>query len=801
MIPLTDPYETTLAKTGAVLVGELPGPVKGSKVKRRNVPQGEWDSALAEHVATMAEGESVKVKVVQRTVDDRAVSLAGVASLATIPLIEGREEALRGGGFVNPYTFVPAPPRDELKGEQLGDHEPASHAVHRDGQYSGTLTLTLTTVTPLLLPVRSPEQNDGERAVFDVRLDSQGRPLIHGASFKGALRSAFEAVTASRFGVFFGHAEPLVHRATAGSALDLVPARVCRPADSPAYFRLCQGDGDWTGPCASDRTRNGDRRNAVQLAAWIPAYKHQDRLVRRLGELDRGALTDHHEKRVHARVVLCQYSSTKRSTRFRVWRATHLALTREEIEKLPPSDPRPAGNLTPVPGIKPRIVAGWLSASGYSIDSKHDERLFVETPGVNVPITDEHQRYWRLLLDSYDEAARYHDSNDTKRPGDLDVQRSRHVNRENALRDLPDGTLVYVRCQEGERGNRAVTEVHPVMIGRLPFRAAPENLLPASVLPAQSRHELSPADRLFGWVPQRPCDDGQSVNDGASGYRGRLVVRSITCTTEDWLPESFPDHGVVLAPLSSPKPTQARFYAAADSSGLPVDRGQKKSEGYAPGGGLRGRKAYRWREEDPGYWQPPSTSDNDPLREYLALKDAHKPKQTARHRGWVRPGATFEITLFLDGVDRAELGALLWLLTHAGRDQAPLRLGAGKPYGFGVVAAQVDWDTTRLWDTDGVRNSWLHLTRPARVSADRLTELAEEFAAAAEENRVLREATQSYLAAARPVNEPVHYPRKSTERQAENYEWFVANDRIKRNHVEQGWALPHVRDSEPRLPY
>jgi CRISPR-associated protein (TIGR03986 family) len=309
---------------------------------------------------------------------------------------------------------------------------------------------------------------------------------------------------------------------------------------------------------------------------------------------------------------------------------------------------------------------------------------------------------------------------------------------------------------------------------------------------------------VFGWVP---ADGAQTDgNTGSSGYRGRLSVRQIQCTTDDWRPESFPSEdpkvGVVLAPLSTPKPTQYRFYASpAQATGEPMARSATKAEGYAAGGALRGRKMYRWRQEDPSYWQPKSATReaNDP-QEYLALAEQRKKeKQVSRHRSWVRPGVTFEVTLFVDGVPEAELGALLWLLTR--EDAAPLRLGAGKPYGFGVVRAGLDLDTTQLWDADGVAAGWRSLARPKSAEPDRLTGLAARFEEVAKAHKVLAEAVASYLAAAAPVDHQVHYPRPTKEPVPENYKWFGANDKEAGRAVKEGWALPHVRAEEQRLPY
>ncbi len=210
---------------------------------------------------------------------------------------------------------------------------------------------------------------------------------------------------------------------------------------------------------------------------------------------------------------------------------------------------------------------------------------------------------------------------------------------------------------------------------------------------------------------------------------------------------------------------------------------------------------YRWRQEEPEYWQPPADRE-DPKRGYLALK-SHRdhPKQLVRHRSWVRPGVTFQVELFLDGVPEPELGALLWLLSRG--EEAPLRLGAGKPYGFGVVATHLDLERPRLWDADGVRAGWLSLTRPDPVAKERLRELMHQFEKTARGNRVLHEAIESYLRASQPIDAttPVHYPRLTREPQAESYAWFVENERVKSGEIEAGWSLPHVRDKEQRLPY
>ena len=65
-----------------------------------------------------------------------------------------------------------------------------------------------------------------------------GQPLLHGASVKGALRSAYETVTGSRYGVFRGHDRALAYRQPATKP-EVVPARVESDGQGGLRFRLC----------------------------------------------------------------------------------------------------------------------------------------------------------------------------------------------------------------------------------------------------------------------------------------------------------------------------------------------------------------------------------------------------------------------------------------------------------------------------------------------------------------------------------------------------------------------------------
>jgi CRISPR-associated protein (TIGR03986 family) len=426
---------------------------------------------------------------------------------------------------------------------------------------------------------------------------------------------------------------------------------------------------------------------------------------------------------------------------------------------------------------------GWLSVTGRSIETKGSERLFVPADERVIPVLEQHHALWQAVLASYRDAAEYNE------PGQ-GLERSRHVVVDGPVPEgLRHGDLVYL---ERDQSRRNVTAILPVSIGRLPYPAAPADLLDESLHPAAEPGQLSAADRLFGWAPQ----EAGAGRASASGYRGRLRVTSVRCLTSDWHTDL--GDGVRLAPLSSPKPTQFRFYAASGPDGNPVRHGAPKDEGYQHGTGLRGRKAYWYPSTVPdGYWTPGTGRAREQVREWQATPDA-KATQTATHLGWVREGAEFTIRLFLDAVPGAELGPLVWL---AGQEGCPLRLGAGKPLGFGAVTVRIDWDATELRTREALRGCWLDLRRPDPCGREQVQALAAEFEQQAMSSPVLAPALTAFRKVAGGLASAACYPRTQREPEAETYRWFVENDRIKDRKVKYGFALPHVLEDNQDLPF
>ncbi|MEU7616633.1 RAMP superfamily CRISPR-associated protein [Micromonospora rifamycinica] len=725
--------------------------------------------------------------------------------------------------FLNPYGFVPIPDRDELP-EPLRDGPPAGHDRYDTMRWSGTIAIEITTRTPMLIPDHGRRAADGADAPLPVRVDHAGRPVLAGSAVKGALRSAYEAITNSRFGVFAGHDQQLAIRATADtSALQLRPAVVDEIGDGIVRLQVIRS-----------LQPTGRESDEVHPAAWLPRRLACHRpggcrgRSRHFDGPNPPRCSEERGREVDAWIYLARHQRRD----FLFWRVAAYAEPGKLVplvraEEIRDRAPRPGPHIEDHPLVRVRGVVHWTGSTfPAGGKNKHDERLVVTEVLDDDGAADLDDEYidvgepllegWAAVIDSYDRA---HDTE-----ANLKRLYGGYVWDVERWKRLRVWDTLYIEFD----GNGAPTGLYPALIGRKPFPGAPVTSLPASHRPATERTLLSPADRVFGWVRQGRDDDGVA-------HRGHLRVLPPHCgdaLRTDAIQKL--DRPLTLVTLNSPKPSQFLFYLG-DHDGGPLRNARRHpSQGFPDAEDtrrLRGRKTYLTHAEvldgaqdADTYWMPPAEEESDPLRplriggrrryrEYIAPAGTSKDVAT-RVSSWVKPGVTFRLTLQVDNLSRMELAALLWLLSlpHG----ACLKLGLGKPLGFGAVQVEVDWAGSRLFTRDRLLDRYRTLSlAPAPDDASAPRQLAVAYDSMLRQR--MPDVRDGFLNAAYGfVGLPVHYPRfgpidgggnqeAGIAPRATTYDWWVANDKIGNRHDgSRGRRLPlgelSAPDSLP-LPY
>ncbi len=697
--------------------------------------------------------------------------------------------------FLNPYTFVPVFPQAELP-EALRESRPLGHDRLHPGRWTGAIGVRLTVRTPLLLldsarAAPAPENND--HLIYPT-LCRKGLPHLPATSLKGMLRSAYEAVTGSRFGVFDVH------------------------------------DGPHTRPL-------GWRRAAQRM-----------RPVRVTDDGERLELLDPVRLPYYGRNTPLKYRDTKQTPE-------HGDEVLVRCDK-----PRGVETVVEIATISDAkaynsddFLFGYVFLTGPNAVNKNHAQVFLtyESPRFET-LTKELRDGWNRVIENYenthtkeeiwerkDEQGRPRGPGECygKEPGKLAW--SPHLWQQDR-KALAPGTLCYAL----ERGGRIVS-LYPVAIPRDVSSRTPAEMLDHSLHPAPSYANLSPADRVFGWV----APEGSSVRPAS--YRGRLRVRDVACASAENAVTVFAENkSLPLAILGQPKPSQARFYLGS-KAGRPLgENPPRMKDGIyrADNLELRGRKFY-WHHarvaDEAGYWEGADTSGQDPTQENVGGKgyrefrrprkiesevdgrpsltvdgrafatgeEAQRDSQNRSVRGWVNKDTEFTFVIEIRDLDDAELGALLWLLTLDGKKHH--RLGLGKPLGFGSVHLAIDETNTELYSTGEWVDYYRRLSakpRPIGASAS-IGRIRETFESLVSDSRALQAMREAFLAAAEGVQDlPVHYPRVRPLDMADGsavppdprglaYEWFTANERTNRGKIRAGHgrSLPAATGGDRKL--
>ena len=664
--------------------------------------------------------------------------------------------------FHNPYNFIPALDR-KTDDEKLGDcRKPVGHGCYHLDRWTGRIAVKLTTVTPLLIPDASEMRHDDEsqHSTYPLRLGTDGKPYLPPTSLKGMLRSAYEAVTNSRLSVFFKHDRRLAYRMSAKRGTISKPARVEKRGNH-LYLRILEDSSCVGGAAKLPRydkkgraPDKGERRKALKYQSTNQLPQHGD--------------------------SVCVQLSKGKVTQIEPWDSPNL----------------PGGNWK----------RGWACVTGANIGGKEHERVFIDNGDeIALEVNKNMIQLWEDLIADY-QKTHEKELQERKKKGQSPSEYlgqdpgqtawSRHVYDKNIL-DFKDGTLCYVELEDDadlqNLHHSDIVALQPVTISRRLYDTEPEKLLPKSLHPAQTKQELSPADRVFGWVNQ----------NGQGSYKGNLRVHSVECqTSKSEAISEFGDLGVPLAILGEPKPAQTRFYCAEDKEGTPIKQGQSKEYGYSSKKrGVRGRKAYPHHRDLPdGYWNKPTRDRtqvemNGHYQEYRRPKgEKERDSQNRSITAWVNPGTEFTFDIDVTNLSDVELGALLWLLSLP--DSHYHRLGGGKPLGFGSVKVEINENSSDL----RLGEDWQKFYRTLKITEiekkqdypNCVTEYKKAIEDLYGKGRSFESISfiSAFCTAAAGFDDghPIHYPRisQTIDPEGNNYKWFTNNE------GGDQWGLPSL---------
>lgn len=576
-------------------------------------------------------------------------------------------------------------------------------------------------------------------------------------------------------------------------------------------------------------------------------------------------------EKVWAEIVLYQHEvSPKEETNWwpdyqfwkvvKVWPKNENSKAPNPTGKMPERSEEPLTNTaekqsydSPVAPEKRRVVEMYVSITSENVGNTHNERIFLTK--YPMPDVTHLKTNWEKLIKNYRDAHNKKDifhredrrGNSVKpwerfgdKPGETAwaphlYQDSEHRSiwhndphgraTEHDAIELKHGDMVYARCEFKNEKIDSITHLLPVSISRMLYDLSPRELLPCSLIPAKRRSELSPADRLFGWVAQLDSEDSDQEDQGQERdpYKGRIRV---VCDDRPrpHIIEQFDDNQTLpLTILGQPKPEQARFYVAKDDKGTQQkDRLSKKDAGYSKGKSLRGRKQY-WHHkgleahkqaDKPArdYWKA-TVEDRTQIERNGRYQEYRRPDKCPKENpnngwqqkdsqnrsitGWIKPGTEFRASLYVQNLQDEEVGALLWLLARS-KDHY-FRLGYGKPLGFGSVQVEIDCQEggLPLWTGEVWKEYYTAFDTSPRetLNKERQDNCLEKFHKSmvdaynedsdSDITDEKRFENLSFIKAFLQVlkgpetGAPIHYPRTNQKQDPEgkNFEWFTQNER------------------------
>ena len=599
---------------------------------------------------------------------------------------------------------------------ELNDREPASLDHFPAHTWSGSIRFSITAKTPLVYGSVDEETNSISipTEILDGSSDTPKEiPVLPATMVKSMLSNAFERVTTSRLRIFGNYSDPLTYRTDPAASQKLIPA-IVDPSKSKALLltgthpRLAEVD-----ILTKNRFEKRLQTIPVMRAATL--------------RTEPGGQTEYAPGMTHESLldmILPSNGAVSRKIRFDAKLVNNGSYAYWFIYALYSDDDderKPIFNENALTGED--LGETLTKQAGYvylttdpedlgqhrrTFNKKVSERVFFiedeqARKEVTIPqTTTDHpspiDRYL-LTVQSYvdnwlDELER--DPETTRTP-------NRFIRQHKAPHlKPPPSFLAYILVSKDISGDETVDTIVPISIGRDAYALSPLTVARrANVAPPQNLSELSPADRLFGFVAH--CDNmSQKTEEKSSltpSFKGRIFVTKVDYAGGGGVANPST---LRLRPLLSPRPSSARRFltrtngANLNSVRIKVRRDQYFS--HDPEQSL-GATAY---PVDRNAWESVDKKTGFPEKALKRASDSLK--TTSEVKKYVKAGTKFDATMRFEALTEFELAWLLWILDSTNlvpraEQQKPmssapsdkvgyLRLGTGKPLGLGVV--QID---------------------------------------------------------------------------------------------------------------
>lgn len=591
---------------------------------------------------------------------------------------------------------------------ELRDNEPTPLDHYEPHTWSGSIRFSITAKTPLVYG-----NADDQTGAISIPTTTQTKaagtsrevPILPSTMVKGMLSNAFERVTSSRLRVFGDHSEALTYRMDPAECQQLVPAFII-PTKGEATLltgthpRLSVVKRQHNGRAlpvmmaATLRTKQGANTrfapgmNNQRLLAMIrPQQGKRYRQVQFDAKLvDNGTYAYW--------FIYALYTNSKPSQRVPIFDEN--TLTGEDLQQ----------NLTKQIGyVYLTTDPDDLSKNSTTFAKKMAERVFFTETRISPeratipPRTQNHpspvERYFQILK-SYSQNW----DAETGNTPNIFVRQSKRL-----LSNKTNSFLAYAVLSESQEGHKIVDALVPISVGRNAYAMSPLALAQRShIAPAKQLFELSPADRLFGYVAysDRSTPGSNGKSEPSSSLKGRISITDVTYAEEGGgVGEATSP--LRLRPLLGPRPSSARrFLTRADGSNVNSDKQKVRRSQYFSHDPAQSLGASTY-PVDRNSWEKVDKKTKFPKKALRTASDSLN--VTSEVKSYVEAGTTFDVTMHFEALTEFELAWLLWILEPANLvpQNEPksnvsvnpsekigyLRLGTGKPLGLGVVQVEL----------------------------------------------------------------------------------------------------------------